>query len=77
MVKAAFVKIRASVRTAWSQASECLSVLVFAQNGLYYITVLVCANREGNGNVVGHLTAPNQLVVLNTSDVHFDPCLPL
>ena len=42
-----------------------------------FCVIALYATREGNGNVVGHLTAPNHLVVLNTSDVHFDPCLPL
>ena len=35
MVKATIEEIRASIRTAWCKASECLSVPVFAQNGLY------------------------------------------
>ena len=42
-----------------------------------FCVIALYANREGNGSVVGHLTAPNHLVVLNTSDIHFDPCLPL
>ena len=51
------------------QQSEC-SIADFCVIALY-------ANREGHGSVVEHLTAPNHLVVLNTADVHFDPCLPL
>ena len=39
--------------------------------------IALYANREGHGSVVGQLTTPNHLVVLNTADVHFDPCLPL
>ena len=39
--------------------SEC-SIAEFCIIALY-------ANNEGNGNVVGHLTAPNHLVVLHTS----------
>ena len=48
MVKANFEVIRASVRTAWSNASKCLSVLVFAQNGVYKetLTVTVVTRRK-------------------------------
>ena len=31
---------------------------------------------SANGLVVGNIMARNRLVVMNTSDVHFDPCLP-
>ena len=34
-------------------------------------------NNVGHGVVVGDLHAPGKLVVLNTADVHFDPCLLL
>ena len=40
-----------------------------------YCVVALYANSVGNGVVLGDLGAPNRLVVLNTSDVHFDPCL--
>ena len=39
--------------------------------------VTLCANREGHGVVLGNVHALKRLVVLNTSDLHFDPCLPL
>jgi hypothetical protein len=32
-------------------------------------------SNPGNGNVNGNLAAPNRLVVMNTMDRHFDPCL--
>ena len=51
------------------QRSDC-SIADFCVIALY-------VDREGNGSVVGPLTALNHLVVLNTADVHFDPCLPL
>ena len=51
------------------QQSEC--------NIADFCVVALYANQEGNGSVIGQLTAPNHLVVLNTSDIHFDPCLRL
>ena len=42
-----------------------------------YCVIALYANREGNGVVLGSLQAPNRLAVLNNSDIHFDPCLPL
>ena len=51
------------------QQSEC--------NIADFCVVALYANQEGTGSVVGQLTAPNHLVVLNTSDIHFDPCLRL
>ena len=42
-----------------------------------YCIIALYANGEGNGVVLGSLRAPHRLVVLNNSDVHFDPCLPL
>jgi hypothetical protein len=34
-------------------------------------------NSENNGLVVGDVNAPRRLVVMNTGDMHFDPCLPV
>ena len=42
-----------------------------------YCVIALYRNREGHGVVVGSKTARFRLVVLNTSDVHFDACLPL
>ena len=42
-----------------------------------YCVIALYANRVGHGAVLGNPRAPNRLVVLNTSDIHFDPCLPL
>ena len=42
-----------------------------------FCVVALYANRVGHGIVLGNLRAPNRLVVLNNSDVHFDPCLRL
>ena len=44
---------------------------------LDYCVIALYANREGHGDVQGNPLAPNRLVVLNNSDIHFDPCLPL
>ena len=42
-----------------------------------YCVIALDKNREHHGVVVGDKTARYRLVVLNTSDVHFDACLPL
>jgi len=42
-----------------------------------FCVIALSANQEGNGIVVGNLSAPNHLVVLNFSDVHFVPCFPM
>ena len=42
-----------------------------------FCVVALSATNEGNGSVQGALNAPHILVVLNYSDVHFDPCLHL
>jgi len=42
-----------------------------------YCVVALYANRVGHGVVLGNIRAPNRLVILNNSDVHFDPCLRL
>ena len=40
-----------------------------------YCVIALDATNPGNGNVNGNLAAPYRLVVLNSNDVHFDPCL--
>ena len=42
-----------------------------------FCVIALDATHEGNGSVVGQLSAPYHLVLVNTNDVHFDPCLPL
>ena len=42
-----------------------------------YCIIALYANNVGHGVVVGDRTAPLRLVVLNDSDTHFDPCMPL
>ena len=42
-----------------------------------YCIIALDATNPANGNVNGNLNAPYRLVVLNTNDTHFDPCLPL
>ena len=42
-----------------------------------YCIIALYKDREGNGVVVGKLSARYRLVVMNSSDIHFDPCLPL
>ena len=32
--------------------------------------------EEANGQVVGNIRAPNRIVVMNSENIHFDPCLP-
>ena len=39
--------------------------------------IALSANNAGHGSPEGRRDAPHTLVVLNDSDVHFDPCLPL
>ena len=43
----------------------------------YCIIALYADSPGGNGNVNGALTARHRLVILNTRDIHFDPCLRL
>ena len=40
-----------------------------------YCVIALYTNNPGNGSVNGNLAAPHRLIVLNTSDIHFDPCL--
>ena len=42
-----------------------------------YCVIALDATNTDNGVVLGNLDAPIRLVVLNHSDVHFDPCLPM
>lgn len=42
-----------------------------------YCVVALSGDRPGHGVVLGNRDAPNRLVVVNWSDVHFDPCLPV
>jgi hypothetical protein len=42
-----------------------------------YCVIALDSTNPGNGNVSGNLTAPYRLIVMNTSDRHFDPCLQL
>ena len=42
-----------------------------------FCVIALDATNPGNGNVNGNLSAPFRLVVMNTSDIHFDPCLLL
>ena len=42
-----------------------------------YCVVALAGDRPGHGVVLGNRGAPNRLVVVNWSDVHFDPCLLL
>ena len=42
-----------------------------------YCIIALYAYNVGHGAVVGDRTAPFRLVVLNDSDTHFDPCMPL
>jgi hypothetical protein len=38
---------------------------------------VIALSRQGeHGVVLGNLTARYRLVIMNTGDVHFDPCLP-
>ena len=41
-----------------------------------FCVVSLYRNNVNNGLFVGNIYAPRRLVILNTSDVHFDPCLP-
>ena len=41
-----------------------------------YCVVALYRDSPNNGLVVGNFHAPCRLVVMNTSDRHFDPCLP-
>ena len=41
-----------------------------------FCVISLYRDNINNGLVVGSLHAPHRLVVMNTSDVHFDPCLP-
>ena len=40
-----------------------------------YCIIALSSQSVGHGSVEGSHTAPQQLVVLNYHDVHFDPCL--
>jgi hypothetical protein len=40
------------------------------------IVVALYTNREGHGVVLGNVHVLHSLLVLNHSDVYFDPCLP-
>ena len=40
-----------------------------------YCVIALCIDRPDHGTVLGDITAPNLLVVLNHHDMHFDPCL--
>ena len=40
-----------------------------------YCVVALYGTREGHGVVLGNVHAVNRLVVVNWSDMHFDPCL--
>ena len=42
-----------------------------------YCVVALAGDRPGHGVVLGTRGAPNRLVIVNWSDVHFDPCLLL
>ena len=44
-----------------------------------YCIVALCVEPEkkDHGVVVGNVRAPNRLVIMNTGNYHFDPCLPL
>ena len=42
-----------------------------------FCVIALDATNPGNGVVNGNLDAPYRLVVMNTSDIHFDPCLQL
>ena len=42
-----------------------------------YCVIALYKDKEDHGVVVGTKSARFRLVVLNTSDVHFDACLPL
>ena len=42
-----------------------------------YCVIALYRDREGHGVVMGSLAARYTLVVMNSSDIHFDPCLPL
>ena len=42
-----------------------------------FCVIALSANNVGHGSVEGTMGAPRTLVVLNHSDQHFDPCLPL
>ena len=41
-----------------------------------YCVVSLYKTNVNNGLVVGNVNAPRRLVIMNTADVHFDPCLP-
>ena len=41
-----------------------------------FCVISLYRDNVNNGLVVGDINAPHRLVVMNTSDVHFDPCLP-
>ena len=40
------------------------------------IVISLYRDNVNNGLVVGDVRAPQRLVIMNTSDMHFDPCLP-
>ena len=40
-----------------------------------YCVISLYRNNVNNGLVVGDVRAPQRLVIMNTSDMHFDPCL--
>ena len=41
-----------------------------------YCVIALSAERGANGSVEGSRAASRKLVVMNYSDIHFDPCLP-
>ena len=41
-----------------------------------FCVVSLYRNNVNSGLVVGNIQAARRLVIFNTSDVHFDPCLP-
>ena len=41
-----------------------------------FCVVALFSDRPDHGVVLGNAHARRRLVVLNTADIHFDPCLP-
>ena len=41
-----------------------------------FCVVALFSNRPDHGVVLGNANSRRKLVVLNTGDIHFDPCLP-
>ena len=41
-----------------------------------FCIIALYRDNVNNGLVVGDIRAPKRVVVMNTSDIHFDPCLP-